>query len=282
MGKSPKERRAKDVLRDLDVRPSKGRGQNFVIDSSVVRSIVDFGNPQPGEKLVEIGPGLGALTAELYGRGELTVIEIEERFCEELARKFPGIHIINADVRDVDFSTIGSNLAVFGNLPYSFSTDIIMLLLEQSPALARAVLMLQREFAERLAAPPGGRDYGAISVACQMRADISTGPIVPGDSFHPPASVESMVIELRFLGQARHGVEDLGEFRKVVKAGFMKRRKKLVNSMRASGFYSGESLDRAFAETGVDPGRRAETLTLEEFAALYRSLRRRPAGFEND
>lgn len=267
-----KEGRAKDRLRDLQVRPAKSRGQNFVIDSSVVRSIVEFGDPQPAEKLIEIGPGLGALTAELAAYPDLTLIEIEPRFCAELREKFPSARIVNADVREVDLAELGGDLVIFGNLPYSFSTEIITWMLDGASRLKRAVLMLQKEFAERLAAPPGGKDYGAISVGCQLRADIRSGPIVPGNSFHPPASVESMVIELRFLGGLRHGVADPEAFRRVVKAAFMKRRKKILNSMKSSGYYSGEAIAAALEAAGIDPGRRAETLSLEEFVKLYSRL----------
>ena len=117
-----KQKRAKDVLRSLDVVPSKQRGQNFIIDSAVISAIVDFGGPQAQDNLVEIGPGLGALTEVLQRIAPLTVIEIEEKFCRELKGRFPAINVIHQDVRQVDFSTVGKDLVVFGNLPYSFST----------------------------------------------------------------------------------------------------------------------------------------------------------------
>ncbi len=193
--------RAKDTLQRLDVRPSRERGQNFIIDDSVIKAIIEFGNPQPADNLVEVGPGLGSLTAELARFGNLQLIELEKKFCDELALKFPGINIINRDVRKVDFSELGKDLVVFGNLPYVFSTDIVFHLLAHHQVVKRAVLMLQREFAERMAASPGGRTYGVLSVGCQMQADIILGPIISGDSFHPPTSVESRLVEMRMASQ---------------------------------------------------------------------------------
>ena len=262
----------KGALRRLDVRPSKRRGQNFVIEDSVIRTILEFGQPMQGERLVEIGPGLGALTRGLSAFPGLVVIEIEQRFCAELKLAYPDITVIEADVRSVDLSAIGNDLVIFGNLPYSLSTEIISLLLNQATTLRRAVLMLQREFVERLAAQPGGRDYGAISLGCRLWADIMAGPIIPGDAFHPPAAVESRLIELRFLKSPRMEVADTAAFRRVVKAAFMKRRKKVINSMKSSGYYPIEPLTRALAEAEIDPGRRAETLSFEEFVRLYRAL----------
>ena len=120
-----REKRAKDSLRQLRVRPSRERGQNFLIDPAVISTIVDFGNPLAGQALVEIGPGLGALTEQLHRIGPLTVIEIEDRFCQDLRVRFPDITVVSQDVRSVAFSGLGKDLVIFGNLPYSFSTDIV-------------------------------------------------------------------------------------------------------------------------------------------------------------
>ncbi len=268
--KTKKPARAKDQLRDLGVAPSKQRGQNFIIEPTVLTQIVEFGAPQRGEQLVEIGPGLGALTERLLAVDPaLTVIEIEEQFCRDLKERFPAIRAERADVRGFDFSTLGRELVVFGNLPYSFSTEIIFHLLEHGSVIKRAVLMLQREFAERVAAKPGGREYGAISVNAQLRADLRLGPVISGDCFHPKARVESILMEMRLLKEPRFEVSDLAWFRKVVQASFQLRRKKLKNSLAASGIFKGEQhIVEVLAAAQISPDIRAERLTLEEFARI--------------
>lgn len=265
-------KKVRDVLAELGVRASKERGQNFAIDAEVIDGIVDFGAPRQGDKIVEIGPGLGALTGELARFQNLTLIEIESRFCADLQAKYPQAAIINQDVREVDFSTIGDDLVVFGNLPYSFSTEIIFHLIQYSKNIKRAVLLLQKEFAERLAASPGSRTYGTISVNLQLSADLRLGPEFDGRSFHPPTKVNSRVIELRMLPTPRVPVDDRLWFQRVVHAAFHERRKMLLNSLTASGLFRGLDLAAVLDQVGIDSKRRAETLTLEEFSRLTAAL----------
>ncbi len=263
--------RVKDSLQRVSVRPSKERGQNFLIDTTVIHNIVSFGAPTAGDTVVEIGPGLGALTKELIKITPVTVIEIEEKFCQELSR-YPEISIINQDVRTVDFATIGEKLVVFGNLPYSFSTEIVFHLIEHRHHIARAVLMLQKEFADRMGAKPGGKDYGVLSISVQLFCNIKLGPLVRGDAFHPPTKVDSRVFEMEFLTQPRYDIGDMVWFKRVVKAGFLQRRKKLSNSLKASGFFTTAQITAALASSGVDGSRRAETLEIPEFIALSNAL----------
>jgi len=264
--------RVKDILHDLDVRPSKERGQNFLIDDAAINSIVSFAAPSEDDRVVEIGPGLGAMTRVLSSFPDLTVIEIEEKFCERLSNIYPDIKVICDDVRFVDLGAIGDNLVVFGNLPYSFSTDIVFLLVKHSRSIKRAVIMLQKEFAERLASDPGGRSYGVLSVHAQLYADIRLGPIIPGNSFHPPTEIKSRLVEMTFLPEARFKLRDEEWFKKIVKASFYRRRKKLSNSLKASGLFSVEEINSALANASIDPGRRAETLSIEEFVTLSDSF----------
>jgi 16S rRNA (adenine1518-N6/adenine1519-N6)-dimethyltransferase len=266
-------RRAKDTLRELDVRPSKERGQNFLIRPEVIDSIVDFAEAPREAHVVEIGPGMGALTAMLAERERFAVIEIEPNFCKHLAEAYPRVQIINQDVRQVDFSTIGHKLFVFGNIPYVFSTDIVFHLLENRSVVQHAVLMVQREFAERVAASPGNRQYGSLSVAIQMFADITLGPIVPGNSFHPPTAVESRVMKITFLPAPRVEVDDPRHFEIVVRAAFTQRRKKLVNSLMSTGRWTKERVNAALSAASISPDIRAEQLGIAEFAKLARELR---------
>jgi 16S rRNA (adenine1518-N6/adenine1519-N6)-dimethyltransferase len=264
--------RQKDVLRGLNVRPSKERGQNFVIRPDVPESFVRFGSTPPGAHVVEIGPGTGALTQHLPSTGKLTLIEIEPKFCELLQAKYPQAQVIEQDVRFVDFSEIGSSLYVYGNIPYVFSTEIVFHLIAFRASVEQAVLMVQREFAERIAAEPGGRDYGSITVSVQLWADVELGPIVPGDAFHPPTQVESQVMKLKFLKHPRVDIPDPIRFESVVRGAFSQRRKKLINSLLSRGTWERPRLEAALSAAGISPDVRPEQLSIEQFARLARAL----------
>lgn len=266
--------RTKDTLRSLDVRPSRERGQNFLIRPEVPQSIVQFASAPCDAHVVEIGPGTGALTEYLSAWKTLTLVEIEPKFCEYLKEKFPHVRVIAQDARTVNFSEIGSDLFIFGNIPYVFSTEIVFQLLACRSAISHAVLMVQREFAERVAAAPGGRDYGSLSVAVQMFADVQLGPVVPGDSFHPPTEVQSRVMKLSFLRQARVDVEDPAFFEVVVRSAFSQRRKKVLNSLLSCGRWNRENLVEALTKAAISPDVRAEQISIPEFASLARELHR--------
>lgn len=258
----------KALLAELAVRPTKDRGQNFLINPGVIDQIVAFGCPAESDHIVEIGPGLGALTQALPCSASVTLIEIEAQFCEKLKAHFPHARVLNEDFRAVDLSTLGSMLTVFGNVPYSFSSEIVFHLLNHYRVISRAVLMLQREFAERIAAEPGGREYGILSVQVALLSDARLGPIIAGDSFHPPTEVESRLIELRFLPEPRVPVCDVFLFRSVVRAAFQQRRKKLSNTLAPAQFVPKDLLLACLVAAGIDPAARAETLTVSDFARL--------------
>ena len=271
-GEPKRSERTKDTLRSLRVRPSKERGQNFLIRPDVVESIVSFGNAPDGAHVVEIGPGTGALTKYLAGARKLTLVEIESSFCEHLQQQYPHAEIINKDVRLVDFAEIGSDLFVFGNIPYVFSTEIILRLIASRMSVRHAVLMVQREFAQRLAASPGNRTYGSISVAVQLWADVELGPIVPGTAFHPPTEVESQVMKLSFLREPRVPVDDTAHFELVVRSAFSQRRKKLVSSLLSRGKWTKEVVLSSLEKVDISPDVRPEQLGIAQFAALARAL----------
>jgi 16S rRNA (adenine1518-N6/adenine1519-N6)-dimethyltransferase len=264
----------KRTLNSLGVRPSKERGQNFLIRPEYIEAIVCFGEMPEDSQIVEIGPGTGALTEKLYGTGNLTVVEIESKFCEMLKDKFPAIRVFNDDARGFDFSSIGENLFVFGNIPYVFSTEIIFQLVKHRASISHVVLMVQKEFAQRIAAQPGGRQYGSLSVAVQMYADVSLGPIVPGTAFHPPTAVESQVIKLSFLSEPRVAISDQVSFEALVRAAFAQRRKKVINSLLSKGLWSREEIQEAFDRVAVSTDLRAERITIEEFAKLSEHLKK--------
>lgn len=261
--------RVREQLRSLGVTPSKERGQNFLINPAAIDQIVQFGRPGDADTIVEIGPGLGALTTELAGFPRVYVIEIEPAFCKNLEQQFPNVHVICSDVRQVNFEQLGSKLLVFGNLPYSFSTDILFHLISQGHAIHRAVLMLQKEFVARIIASPGSKAYGVLSIMCQLQSDPIGGDIIPGTSFFPTAQVESQLLQLRFLSAPRFPVNDLESFRRFLAAAFFRRRKKLLNSFKASGWVAMEVLETVVDKVGIDASRRPETLSVEEYALLY-------------
>ena len=261
-----------DELKRVGVRPVRERGQNFLHDGSVLEAIVRAGSPKATDKIVEIGAGLGALTRLLVEFPDLTVIEIEKRFANEIRMRYPKVKVIEQDVLQVNFGEIGSDLVVFGNLPYSLSTDILFHLIAQREFVRRAIFLLQKEFVDRMAAPPGGSDYGALSVACQIYADVEAGLVVGGECFHPKTKVESRVVTLEFLKTPRVNVGDPKFFEKVVRAAFGQRRKKLVNSLERSPYFVGVDMKSVLEKVGIDPGRRAQTLSMEEFATLAAAL----------
>ncbi|MCB9029694.1 MAG: ribosomal RNA small subunit methyltransferase A [Deltaproteobacteria bacterium] len=264
-----------DLVR-LGVKPSKERGQNFLIDSGVVEEIIRFGHPTQEDTIVEIGPGLGALTKELSNFPKLTLIEIESSFCLELTKKFESAKIVNEDVRFVDFSKLGADLLIFGNLPYSFSTDIVFHLIGSSDSISRAVLLLQKEFVERMAAQPGSKAFGTLSIGCQLFAKVRSGPVFDGSSFHPAANVDSQLVELDFYKESRFGfdVSDKMLLRQIVESAFHKRRKKIANSMKLAAQFSSEVIDQALAEAGVDSDARAEHISLQSYVDLTKAFKK--------
>ena len=283
--KSPHLSHTKQSLRSLNVRPTKTRGQNFVINPNIIKAIIDFGSPKPTENIVEIGPGLGALTDLLHQTNpNLALVEIEEEFCLELQKKYPEIKIFNEDARKFDFNEYsekllsGSPITVFGNIPYIFSTEIVFHLLSFPKKINRFVFLLQKEFAQRMSAVPGSKQFGVLSVMVQVICDTRLGPIINGDQFFPPTKVQSQVIECTMRANPLVPIEDHAFFRRVVKASFHQRRKKIANSLLSGGFLkegvsNKEIVESALERAKIDSGRRAETLSVEEFIMLAKELK---------
>ena len=253
-------------------------GQHFLRDSGLARAIVDLVAPTARDSVVEIGPGEGALTTELSRRaGHVTALEVDRDLAARLrARALPGVEVLDADARVWDYGALArpeaGRLLVVGNLPYSVGKPILEALVRARTAIDEMALMLQREVAERLAAPPGGKVYGSLSVLTQLYCDVRLALRVPPTAFRPPPKVESAVVHLRVLSSARVALVDEQRFHTVVRAAFGQRRKMLANALSA---VLGVPLDAARAaavRAGIDPRRRAETLTIDEFAALTEQL----------
>jgi 16S rRNA (adenine1518-N6/adenine1519-N6)-dimethyltransferase len=263
--------------------PARGKtralGQHFLRDDAVARRIVELVAPTPRDLVVEIGPGRGAMTEHLArAAGRLLALEIDSSLAVRLNARFalsPHVEIRAADARSFDYAALrdlrpdpAGRVLVVGNLPYSVGKPILMALVEAGSAIDEMVLMLQKEVAERIAAGPGSKVYGALSVLTQIACDVTLAFAVPPGAFSPPPKVDSAVIHLRVRSAPPVAIADLGRFTAVVRASFGQRRKNLANALAAG---LGLSLDRAralVASAGIDPGRRAETLSLSEFARL--------------
>jgi 16S rRNA (adenine1518-N6/adenine1519-N6)-dimethyltransferase len=256
---------------------TRALGQHFLRDAGVARAIVDLLAPTAQDLVVEIGPGEGALTEELARRGgRVIALEVDRALLERLRRRLPTVEALEADARTWDYGLLtrppGGRVLVIGNLPYSVSKPIVAALLEARAALDRMVVMLQREVAERLAAPPGGKVYGALSVLTQAVCEVEVALRVPPGAFRPPPQVESAVVRLTPRATRRVPPALEGRFREVVRAAFSSRRKTLANALAGGLGLSLAAAREAATTSGVDPGRRAETLNVEEFVALTARL----------
>jgi 16S rRNA (adenine1518-N6/adenine1519-N6)-dimethyltransferase len=245
--------------------PRKRFGQHFLVDRAVVAKIVQAISPQPGEHVVEIGPGLGALTEPLLERlPSLDAVEIDRDLAAALATRFgpERLRIHVADALEFDFCALGTPLRVVGNLPYNISTPLLFHLAECIACLQDCHFMLQREVVQRIAARPGGKDYGRLSVLLQYRFEARELLRVAPGAFRPAPAIESALVRLaprRPLPWPAHDESVLAEL--VAKA-FTQRRKTLRNALRD------RVEERDFAAAGIDPGLRPEALSVAQFVRL--------------
>jgi 16S rRNA (adenine1518-N6/adenine1519-N6)-dimethyltransferase len=252
-------------------------GQHFLRDVTIARAIVDLVAPTSRDLVVEIGPGQGALTTALAGRaGRVVALEVDKALAATLRARLPTVEILDADARTWDYAGLvappGGRVLIVGNLPYSVGKPILMALVGAGTAIHEMALMLQREVAERVAAPPGSKTYGSLSVFTQLHCDVRVALRVPAGAFRPPPKVESAVLHLRVLPEPRVPVANLQRFETVVRAAFAQRRKMLANTLGAGLGLPLDVVRLAARQAGVDPTRRAETLTLSEFSELTARL----------
>ncbi|MFZ5470319.1 MAG: 16S rRNA (adenine(1518)-N(6)/adenine(1519)-N(6))-dimethyltransferase RsmA, partial [Myxococcota bacterium] len=264
------------ILRRHGLSPKKSWGQNFLADEEALEGIADAAALVPGEVVVELGAGLGHLTRFLLAAGARVVaVEKDRDMVKVLSELSPErLTVVEANAAKVDFAAVAGArpVKVVGNLPYHLSSPILFQVLEQHAAVSRAVFTLQKEVVERLVAAPGGRDYGLLSVLLGLYFDLEQVFVIPAGAFHPPPKVDSAVVRLTALVAPRAPVTSDTHFRQVVKAAFAQRRKTLLNSLKTDRALGGaEVLQKACAAAGVDPGRRAETLSIAELAALERA-----------
>ncbi len=249
--------------------PRKRFGQNFLVSPGVVAKIVDAIAPKPDDTVVEIGPGLGALTAPLSQRLDcLHVVEIDRDLIARLRTDYAPDKLVvhEGDALEFDFGGLGERLRIVGNLPYNISTPLLFHLAGYAAQVRHMHFMLQKEVVDRMVAAPGGGDYGRLSVMLQYRFDMERLFIVPPGAFNPPPQVDSAVVRLLPRPAADLQARDEAVFARVVQAAFSQRRKMLRNTLRD---YFDEA---ALAALGIAPTARAEELPVAAYVALTNAL----------
>ncbi len=248
--------------------PRKRFGQNFLVSPGIIRKIVEAIAPQPGDRMVEIGPGLGALTEPLLTRlDHLQVVEIDRDLIARLRQQFPAdrLSVHEGDALAFDFARLGSDLRIVGNLPYNISTPLLFHLAAVA-GVRDMHFMLQKEVVDRMVAAPGGSDYGRLSVMLQYRFDMERLFVVPPGAFNPAPQVDSAIVRLLPRPAAALTARDETVFARLVAAAFGQRRKMLRNNLR-------ELVDEpGLVAAGIAPTARAEELSVVDYLRLANSI----------
>jgi 16S rRNA (adenine1518-N6/adenine1519-N6)-dimethyltransferase len=273
--------RTRELLADHNLSLKKSLGQHFLVDERVLDRIIDAAELDGSTGVLEIGPGMGALTERLADRaGWVLAVEIDGRLIPILRELFvdrPRVTVVHGDALQVDLKALmdrhlgsAERFSVVANLPYYATSPILMRLLEERLPLDRIVVMIQKEVAERIMAEPGTKEYGSLSVAVRYFAEVFRVCGVPRNCFVPRPQVDSAVIGLRIRREPLVSVRNEPLFFRMVRAAFSQRRKTLANAL-SSSLFGGKrkaELENLLKEIGIDPNRRGETLTLEEFAQV--------------
>lgn len=268
----------RELMRQFQIKPSKGLGQNFLTDKNILGRMVDAAEIEKEDEVLEIGPGIGTLTRQLAARaGKVVAVEIDKRLLpvlEYTVEPLGNVKVINGDILSFDLKTLwrdcfAGKVKVVANLPYYVTSPIVMKLLEEGLPLQRIVIMVQREVAQRMSACPGRKDYGALSIAVQYHSQPSIVAVVPPTVFIPPPKVNSAIVRLDIGNSKRYAVKDERLLFQLVRAAFGQRRKTLLNAL-SGGFtqLDRQGLNESLTYCGIDPGRRGETLSIQEFCCL--------------
>lgn len=278
--------RTQEILKKFGFSFKKSLGQNFLIDTNILKRIVDHANLTEQSGAIEIGPGIGALTEQLARNSEKVVaFEIDQRLLpilKETLAPYPNTTIIHEDVLKANVKEVIEeqfegieDIMVVANLPYYVTTPIIMKLLEEKLPIRGIVCMLQKEVADRIAAKPGGKEYGSLSIAVQYYTEAETVMIVPKTVFMPQPNVDSAVIRLTVRQEPVVKVRNEDFFFQVTRASFAQRRKTILNNLTSQlpdGKIKKDKILQALEKAEIEPSRRGETLSIAEFAQLSDAL----------
>ncbi len=278
-------RKTKEIIQKHGITLKKSLGQNFLTDQNILRKIISAAELEKDKGALEIGPGIGALTQQLAKTaGRVVAVEIDQRLLPILAETlepYPHAGVVHGDVLKLDLHSLFqqhfsgmAGVSVVANLPYYITTPIIMKLLEEKLPLDNIVVMIQKEVADRMAARPGTKDYGSLSIAVQFYCEAELVTIVPRTVFVPQPNVDSAVIRLRLRKSPPVQVTDEDFFFEVVQASFVQRRKTIFNNL-AARYFTKETkgdLEALLLDCGIEPVRRGETLSMEEYARLAAAL----------
>lgn len=251
--------------------PKKSLGQHWLRDRDVLAHIADCAEVNETDTVLEIGPGLGTLTSELLRRAkQVTAVEFDEDLARKLPGQFPGknLEVIQSDILSFDLSGLPAGYKVVANVPYYITSKIVQLLMTSDNKPSVAVLLVQKEVAERLAAKAG--DMSILAVSAQLFADVTLGDVVPAEMFTPPPKVDSQVVILRTRSESLLGDLPEKEFFRIVKAGFSAKRKKLRSSLSGGLNVSKDEATRLLQAASINPDTRAEDLSIDDWLRLAR------------
>lgn len=277
--------RTKEILNKYDLRAKKSLGQNFIIDTNILENIVQTGAVDEETTVIEIGPGIGALTEQIAKKAkEVLAFEIDRRLIpvlKDTLSDYSNIRIIHQDILDADFEKVKkeyltdcSRLVVIANLPYYITTPIVLHLIESSLPIDSMVLMMQKEVAQRLEAKPSTKAYGSLSIAIQAYVDVDIAFTVPRTVFMPQPNIDSAIVRLTFLEKSPVNVKDKELFFNMMRASFGQRRKTIWNNLRRELDNKEKEplLRKAFESSGIDSSRRGESMNIQEFGKLADAL----------
>ena len=271
--------KTKELLRKHDLELKKSLGQNFLVDNNILDKIVDSAGVDETDTVIEIGPGIGSLTQKLAEKANKVVaVEVDQRLEEVLNKtlaEYNNVEVVFDDALEVDFDKlVDGEYKIVANLPYYITTPIVMRLLEEGFNIEQIVFMVQKEVAERMVASPGGKDYGVLSIGIQFHTTAEILFDVPPNVFIPQPKVHSSVVSLNVLSEPPIDVVSEEFFFKIVNAGFQQRRKTIRNSLSkaANINLSRDLVDQALEEVEIDSRRRAEKLSLDQFAQLSNKI----------
>jgi len=271
----------KKELAEYDLIPRKRWSQHFLVDRNILNKVIRTAQVEKEDVVLEVGPGLGEMTLALARQVKRVIaIEIDPKLVAILNKKmkdYPNVEVVKGDILKVDFRQFlkreGHPIKVVANLPYQISTPLLFRFIESKEAFSTFTLMLQKEVAERMVAPPGRKEYGPLSIFIQIFLNVSIRFFIKPSAFFPPPKVESAVVHMVWKEKPMIETNDEEWFKRVVRACFGYRRKTLVNALKHSELFLPEPVELKMEAIGIDPRRRPETLTIQEFAGLAEALK---------